>query len=240
MRSTPLLARRLIQLVLGLVAYGVGIALMVRAAVGVAPWDVLAQGIARVSGLEFGLVTSIVGAGVLLLWIPLRQRPGLGTVLNVLILGASAGLVLGLVPAPDSLLARIPLFAGGLSLVAVATGAYIGAAFGPGPRDGLMTGLHALTGLPIWLVRTAIEVSVLAVGWVLGGDVGIGTIAFALLIGPMAQPALRWFDLRDRVAAQPAGAAGGAATGGAGTAGAGMPGAGVPATTAVTPAGVTT
>ncbi len=204
MRSTPLLARRLVQLVVGLVAYGAGIALMVRAAIGVPPWDVLAQGVSRVTGLDFGLVTNLIGLGVLALWIPLRQRPGLGTVLNVLLLGTSAQAVLWLVPAPESLLVRVPLFAGGLALVALATGAYIGAAFGPGPRDGLMTGLHARTGLPIWVVRTAIEVAALGVGWTLGGNVGIGTVAFALLIGPMAQRTMRWFDLRPRIASTPA------------------------------------
>ena len=197
----PMLAPRLGQLLIGLVAYGAGIGLMVRGAIGVPPWDVLAQGLSRVSGLDFGLVTNLIGLAVLALWIPLRQKPGLGTLLNVLIVGTSAQAVLWTVPVVDDLLVRIPLFIGGLAMVALATGAYIGAAFGPGPRDGLMTGLHARTGLPIWLVRTALELTVLVIGWVLGGNVGIGTLAFALLIGPMAHVTMRWFDLRPRMRA---------------------------------------
>jgi uncharacterized membrane protein YczE len=178
-------AARYGQLLVGLVFYGLGLALMIRAAIGVAPWDVLSQGVSRVTGLPFGLVTNLIGVVVLLFWIPIRQRPGLGTVLNVLLIGPSAQLGLWLVPELESLWVRIPLFAGGLVLVAIATGLYIGANHGPGPRDGLMTGIHRRSGWPIWLVRTLIEVTVLAIGWVLGGNVGIGTLAFALLIGPM-------------------------------------------------------
>jgi len=199
MRRPPLLARRLAQLLLGLVAYGAGIAFMVRATIGVSPWDVLAQGVSRVTGLEFGLVTNLIGLVVLLLWIPLRQRPGVGTVLNVLLVGTSAQVVLWLTPAPEELWIRIPLFAGGLCLLALATGAYIGAEFGPGPRDGLMTGLRARTGWPIWAIRTGIEASVTLIGWLLGGNVGVGTIAFALLIGPMVHVTMPWFSLRERL-----------------------------------------
>lgn len=194
-----LLLLRLVQLVVGLVAYGVGVALMVQAAVGVSPWDVLAQGLARITGIEFGWMTVLIGAAVLLLWIPLRQRPGLGTVLNVLLVGTAAQVFLDLVPAPTELWLRIISFAGGLALVAVATGAYIGSEFGPGPRDGLMTGLRARTGWPIWVVRTGIEVVVVAIGWALGGNVGFGTIAFALLIGPMVHVTMPWFSLRARI-----------------------------------------
>lgn len=179
------LPRRVTQLVIGLVLYGVGLGLMVRAAIGVPPWDVLSQGLVIHLGLNFGAWTNIIGVVVLLLWIPIRQRPGLGTVLNVLMIGPSAQLVLWLLPEQDSLWVRIPLFALGLFTVAVASGLYIGARLGPGPRDGLMTGLHARTGLRIWIVRTGIEVTVLIVGWILGGNVGIGTLLFALLIGPM-------------------------------------------------------
>ena len=179
------LPRRITQLVIGLVLYGVGLGLMVRAAIGVPPWDVLSQGLVNHLGLNFGLWTNIIGLAVLLLWIPLRQKPGLGTVLNVLMIGPSAQLVLWLLPEQESLWVRIPLFALGLFSVAVASGLYIGARLGPGPRDGLMTGLHARTGLKIWIVRTAIEVTVLVIGWILGGNVGIGTLLFALLIGPM-------------------------------------------------------
>jgi uncharacterized membrane protein YczE len=173
------------QLLVGLVLYGFGLALMLRAAIGVAPWDVLSQGVSRVTGMPFGLATNLIGVVVLLFWIPIRQRPGVGTVLNVLLIGPSAQLGLWLLPEFESLWVRIPVFAGGLLLVAIATGLYIGANHGPGPRDGLMTGIHRRSGWPIWVVRTAIEVTVLAIGWLLGGNVGVGTLAFALLIGPL-------------------------------------------------------
>ena len=180
-----LLTRRITQLLVGLVLYGFAISMMVRAGIGVSPWDVLSQGITKQTGIPFGWVTNIVGALVLLLWIPIRQKPGIGTILNVLLVGTSAQLGLMVLPALHSLALQVLLFAGGLSLLAVATGLYIGAGFGPGPRDGLMTGAHKRFGWPIWIVRTAIELTVLGIGWLLGGNVGVGTIAFALLIGPM-------------------------------------------------------
>lgn len=192
------LPRRLTQLVLGLVLYGAGLALMVRGAIGVPPWDVLSQGLVNHFGLSFGLWTNIIGAVVLLAWIPLRQMPGVGTVLNVIMVGPSAQVVLWLLPEQESLWVRIPLFVLGLLAVAVASGLYIGANLGPGPRDGLMTGLHRRTGARIWVVRTAIEIVVLAIGWILGGNVGIGTLAFALLIGPMIGVTLDWFTVRPR------------------------------------------
>ena len=185
MTPSATLARRIAQLVIGLFLYGIGLALMIRAAIGVAPWDVLGQGIALRSGLPFGLVTNIVGAIVLLLWIPIRQKPGIGTVANVLMIGTSAQFGLTIIPEQTEWWARVAIYAGGLALVAVATGLYIGARFGPGPRDGLMTGIHARFGVRLWIVRTVIEVTVLVIGWLLGGNVGIGTLAFALLIGPM-------------------------------------------------------
>jgi uncharacterized membrane protein YczE len=196
---------RLSQLAIGLFFYGIGLSLMVRAGLGVAPWDVLSQGISRRTGLPFGLVTNLVGLGVLALWIPIRQRPGLGTVLNVLLVGTSAQVGLWLLPTPELLWVRILYFVAGLLLVAVATGMYIGARFGPGPRDGLMTGIHARWGWPVWMVRTVIELAVLAVGWLLGGNVGIGTLAFALLIGPLVGltlPLLRAPDAPPRVAGE--------------------------------------
>ena len=178
-------ARRIVQLLLGLFLYGIGIALMVRAGIGVAPWDVLTQGISLRTGIPFGIVTNIVGGLVLLLWIPLRERPGIGTVGNVLLVGTSAQLGLNIIPQQVVPLLQGVVFAGGLAVVALATGLYIGARLGPGPRDGLMTGLHRRTGWRIWIVRTGIEVIVLIAGVLLGGQFGIGTILFAVLIGPM-------------------------------------------------------
>lgn len=194
--SRFLLARRIGQLLVGLVLYGIAIALMVRAGIGVSPWDVLAQGISYKTGIPFGLVTNIVGLMVLAFWIPLRQKPGLGTVLNVLLVGPSAQLGLWLLPQQTQLWAQVLVFAAGLVLLAIATGLYIGPKLGPGPRDGLMTGLHARTGRPIWAVRTAIEVTVLVIGWFLGGDVGVGTLAFALLVGPLCSLTLPFFAVR--------------------------------------------
>jgi uncharacterized membrane protein YczE len=179
------MTRRISQLLIGLFLYGIAIAMMLRAGLGATPWDVLSQGITRQTGLGFGLVTVLVSGVVLLLWIPIRQRPGIGTVLNALLVGPSADVGLLFIETPEQLWAQILLFTGGLCLLAVATGFYIGARFGPGPRDGLMTGIHARTGWPIWAVRTGIEGSVLAIGWLLGGVVGFGTLAFALFIGPM-------------------------------------------------------
>lgn len=194
-------SRRIGQLVVGLFLYGIGLALMVRAGIGVAPWDVLSQGIAHRTGLPFGLVTNILGALVLLLWIPIRVRVGVGTVANVLLIGTSAQLGLNVIPQQTVPWIQALVFVGGLSLVAVATGLYIGARLGPGPRDGLMTGLHRRTGWPIWIVRTGIEVVVLLAGVLLGGQFGVGTVAFALLIGPMVGVAMPLFRIPEEVAA---------------------------------------
>ena len=185
MTPALLMTRRVAQLLVGLFLYGVAIAMMIRAALGIAPWDVLSQGIVLHTGANYAVVTNVVGALVLLLWIPIRQRPGLGTVANVLLIGPSIEVGLAFIPVVDDLLPRILLLVGGLVVLAIATGLYIGARFGPGPRDGLMTGIHRRTGWPIWVVRTCIEVTVLAIGWLLGGNVGLGTLAFALLIGPL-------------------------------------------------------
>ncbi|RZT60874.1 putative membrane protein YczE [Microcella alkaliphila] len=178
-------ARRWSQLLVGLVLYGVAIGLMISANVGLDPWTVFAQGWSRTVGIPIGIMTVLIGIGVLLLWIPLKQRPGIGTVLNVIVIGPVIDLTLLVVDTPDALIARWVVFLGGLALLALATGLYIGAGFGPGPRDGLMTGAHARFGWPVWAVRTGVEVTVLATGWMLGGTVGLGTVAFALLIGPM-------------------------------------------------------
>jgi uncharacterized membrane protein YczE len=198
--------RRVAQLVVGLFLYGIGLALMVRAGIGVAPWDVLSQGVAHLTGIPFGLVTNILGALVLLLWIPIRVRVGVGTVANVLLLGTSAQLGLNVIPQQTVPWIQALVFAGGLSLVAVATGLYIGARLGPGPRDGLMTGLHRRTGWPIRIVRTGIEVVVLIVGVLLGGQFGIGTVAFALLIGPMVGVTLPLFHIPAAAPLKPAAA----------------------------------
>ncbi|MET0725011.1 MAG: hypothetical protein ABWY36_01580 [Leifsonia sp.] len=195
--SSPLLmGRRIVQLLVGLFLYGIGIALIVRGQIGAAPWDVLTQGIAKHTGLSFGLITVLTSGVVLLLWIPLRQWPGIGTVLNALLVGPSADIGLAVIPTDLPLAARIVVFIAGLLVLAAATGLYIGAHFGPGPRDGLMTGLHRRTGWKIWIVRTGIEVVVVAIGWALGGDVGIGTLAFALFIGPLCGWAIPFFAIR--------------------------------------------
>ncbi|MGH1550581.1 YczE/YyaS/YitT family protein [Leifsonia poae] len=196
MTTRLLLTRRLVQLLIGLFLYGIAIALMVRGGIGLSPWDVLAQGVSLKTGIPFGFVTNLIGLVVLAFWIPLRQRPGLGTVLNVLLVGPSAQLGLDLLPQQTELWAQVLFFVAGLALLAVATGLYIGPRLGPGPRDGLMTGLHARTGRPIWMVRTAIEVTVLIIGWALGGNVGIGTLAFALLVGPLCSLTLPFFAIR--------------------------------------------
>jgi uncharacterized membrane protein YczE len=187
---------RFSRLLIGLVLYGFADALMVQAALGIGPWDVLAQGVSLKTGLLFGLVTNLIGLLVLLLWIPLRQRPGIGTLLNVLLVGSAQQVTIWLIPTPDGLVERILLFAAGLVLLAVATGVYVGAALGAGPRDGLMTGLHSRLGWPIWLGRTVVEVSVLVGGGLLGGNVGLGTRAFALLAGPLCQITIPLFAAR--------------------------------------------
>ncbi|MET0807254.1 MAG: hypothetical protein ABWX93_00690, partial [Pseudoxanthomonas sp.] len=160
MTFPPRFARRLGQLVFGLFLYGIGISLMVRAGIGIAPWDVLTQGLSKQTGLAFGTLTNLIGLAVLLLWVPLRQKPGLGTVLNVLLIGPSAQFGLWLFPEFRGLWQQVPAFLAGLCVLALATGMYIGAAFGPGPRDGLMTGLHRRSGWPIGRVRTLIEAAV--------------------------------------------------------------------------------
>lgn len=196
MTATLVMTHRIAQLLVGLFIYGIAIAMMVQAGIGVSPWDVLAQGVSKQSGIPFGLVTNIIGLLVLVLWIPIRQKPGLGTILNVALIGPSAQLGLFLIPVQHELWAQVLLFAGGLALLAVATGLYIGARFGPGPRDGLMTGIHRRWGWRLWVVRTSIEVVVLGIGWLLGGNVGVGTVAFALLIGPMVNVTIPLLRLR--------------------------------------------
>ena len=177
--------RRLIQLYLGLILYGASAAMMLLAGLGVDPWDVLHQGLSRRFGLGVGPWVIIVGVLVLLLWIPLRQRPGFGTLNNALAIGLVVDLVLATVPPVHGLAARLVVMASAVVLNGIATGAYIGAGLGPGPRDGLMTGL-ASRGHSIRVVRTGIELTVLLAGWLLGGTVGLGTVVYALGIGPIA------------------------------------------------------
>jgi uncharacterized membrane protein YczE len=186
--------RRVSQLLIGLVLYGAGCALTVEAGLGVDPWTVFAQGLSIHTGIGIGWITNIVGFLVLLLWIPLRQKPGVGTVANIALVGTSMQGVLWLVPPITGVVAQIATLLGGILLVALASGLYIGARFGPGPRDGLMTGLHARWGWPIWACRAGVEISVLTIGWMLGGTVGIGTVLFAVLIGPLVHVALPLLD----------------------------------------------
>ena len=193
--------RRLAQLYAGLVLYGVSVTLMIQARLGLDPWDVFHQGLARHSGLAIGTWSILVGLVVLLLWIPLRQLPGIGTVANVVMIGGTMDIVLSLVHSPNSLLWRIVCLLAGVGLNGVATGAYIGAGLGPGPRDGLMTGLAA-RGHSIRVVRTGIEIAVLVTGWLLGGTVGVGTVLYAVSIGPLAHVFVPFFS-RGRVVATP-------------------------------------
>jgi uncharacterized membrane protein YczE len=194
------LGRRLPQLFVGLVLYGVSMAMMVRSGLGLDPWDVLHYGVATWLPLSFGGVVIATGVVVLLLWIPLRQLPGLGTVANAVLIGLATDATLTLLPAPDPLVARGALLVGGVLLNGVATAMYIGSQLGPGPRDGLMTGLVRRTGWSVRLVRTSIEVAVVVVGWLLGGVVGVGTVLYALAIGPVVQALLPVFvvPLADR------------------------------------------
>lgn len=183
---------RITRLLVGLVLYGVGCALTVAAGLGVDPWTVFAQGLSNVTGMGIGWITNIIGLGVLLLWIPLRQRPGIGTIANILLVGTSMQLALGVLPHPDDPWLQAALLIAGVVTVAGASGLYIGADFGPGPRDGLMTGLHGRLGWPIWVCRLLVEGSVLVLGWLLGGTVGVGTVVFALGIGPLVHVAMSW------------------------------------------------
>jgi uncharacterized membrane protein YczE len=184
------LPRRLVQLYLGLVLYGTSMALMVRSDLGVMPWDVLHQGLARHLGGSIGGWSMVVGALVLLGWVPLRERPGVGTVSNVLVIGVAVDAALAVLPEPSAWAVRGAFAVGGVVLNAVATAAYVGARLGPGPRDGLMTGLVRRTGGSVRLVRTAIEVVVVLAGWALGGTLGVATVVYTLAIGPLVHPLL--------------------------------------------------
>ena len=181
------LPRRVVQLLVGLILYGVSMAMMLRATLGLNPWDVFHAGVTSRVPVTFGQVTIIVGALVLLLWIPLRQWPGLGTIANVVVIGLAVDAALAVIDSPSGLPAQLALLLAGLVLNGLAGGLYIGSQLGPGPRDGLMTGLALRTGLSIRLVRTGLELTVLGAGWLLGGPVGIGTVLYAMAIGPLVQ-----------------------------------------------------
>lgn len=185
---------RLVQLAVGLVLYGCAAGLLVRSDLGLDPWNVFHQGLAEHTGRAIGTVLIVVGALVMLAWIPLRQRPGVGTLSNIVLIGVSLNGSLELLPPGHGVGWRVAYLVVGVFLSGAATGMYIGANLGPGPRDGLMTGLARRTGRSIRLVRTGIEVTVLAAGWLLGGVVGVGTVVYALAIGPLAQIFLPLFD----------------------------------------------
>ncbi|MEA5361798.1 hypothetical protein VA596_19840 [Amycolatopsis sp., V23-08] len=187
--------RRSVQLLAGLALYGTSAAVLTRAHLGLEPWGVLAEGVMKHTGLTFGTVTAVVSVAVLLLWIPLRQRPGIGTVANVVVISVVVDLVRAVLPDQHDLAWQVAFLVGGVALNGVATATYVGARLGPGARDGLMTGLAARTGWSVRLVRTGIEVAVVAVGWLLGGTVGVGTVLYALAIGPLTQallPLVTW------------------------------------------------
>ena len=195
--SGPRLPRRLVQLAVGLVLFGVGIAMMLRSELGVPPWDVLHQGLADRFGATVGTWSILVSILVLVVWIPLREPYGVGTLANAVVIGVVIDLGTAVIPTPAETPGKLALVAAGIVTIGVATGLYIGARLGPGPRDGLMTGI-ARRGPSLRVTRTAIEVSVLTTGWALGGTFGIGTVAFALGIGPIVQVTLPLLTVRDR------------------------------------------
>jgi len=188
--------RRFIQLQIGLLLYGASLALMVRADLGLNPWSVFHQGLSELTGISLGLIVNIVGALVLLIWIPLRQKPGIGTISNVLVIGTAADAALWALPPVTGLPLQIAFLLGAILLNGVATGAYIGAGLGPGPRDGLTTGGVRITGWEVRWVRMGIEGAVLVLGWMLGGAIGVGTVLYALANGPLLQIFLPMFEIR--------------------------------------------
>jgi uncharacterized membrane protein YczE len=197
--SPTVVVPRLPKLLLGLVLFGIGIAVMVQADMGLSPWEVFHQGISRLTGIPLGTVSILVGIPILAAWWPLGERPGVGTVLNILLIGTATNIGIGLIPSPDEVAVRVAMMLGGVATIAVGSGLYLASDLGPGPRDGLMTGLHLRFGWSIRRARTAIELSVLLLGWLMGGTVGLGTVVFALGIGPLVQLALRVFDREGRV-----------------------------------------
>ena len=187
---------RLVQLVVGLVGYGTSLTLLVESALGATSWNILAEGISLRTGMTFGWATNLTAVAVLVFWIPLRELPGLGTFLNVVLVGTSADLAALFLHTPTSLQQQLVYFFVGLFMLTFFDAVYLGARFGSGPRDGLMTGAVRVFGKPIWMVRTGIEVVVLSVGWFLGGTVGLGTALIAVLMGPLVQLFLRVTTVR--------------------------------------------
>jgi len=190
----------LVRLIVGLYLFGLGIAFQIRATLGLAPWDVFGQGLANITGLSFGLATVLASALILLLWIPLKQKPGLGTIFNALLIGPFIDLSLQFVPSAAGwgIFGQIGWYILGMAIIALGTGIYIGARLGPGPRDGLMTGSVKKFGKPVWIVRTVLEGGATLIGIALGGPVGLGTLLFVVGIGPMVQVSMRAFGLVDK------------------------------------------
>jgi uncharacterized membrane protein YczE len=197
---SPTILPRLPGLLLGLVVFGLGIALMARAELGLGPWEALHQGIQFRTGIPMGTVSILLGLPILALWWPLGERPGIGTLLNVVLIGTAINVGNTVIPTPEPQLARLVMMFAGVVVIGLGSGLYLSADLGPGPRDGLMTGVHHRFGWSIRRARTAIEVSVLVVAWLLGGTIGLGTIVFAFGIGPVVQVMLGVFDREGRVA----------------------------------------
>lgn len=191
-------ALRFIRLVVGLYIYGWGIAMMVHAELGIAPWDVFAQGISRQTNLSFGISTVVVSMLVLLAWIPLKIKPGLGTIMNAVLIGVFADLAAPFLPELTEYWQQMAMFLAGMVIVAFSTGLYISSNFGAGPRDGLMVGTQKLVGKPFWMIRTSYEATVLTVGFLMGGQVREGTLIFALCIGYMMQLSLQLFGMQPK------------------------------------------
>ena len=196
---SPTILPRLPGLILGLVVFGFGITLMARAGAGLGPWEALHQGIEVRTGVPMGTVSILLGIPILALWWPLGERPGIGTIINVVLIGTATNAGNALIPSPEPQLARLAMMVAGVLVIGLGSGLYLAADLGPGPRDGLMTGIHRRFGWSIRRARTAIEVSVLVVAWLLGGSIGLGTVAFAFGIGPVVQVMLGIFDREGRV-----------------------------------------
>ncbi|MBF8290190.1 MAG: hypothetical protein HW391_1158 [Chloroflexi bacterium] len=197
---SPAILPRLPGLILGLVLFGLGIALMAQAEVGLGPWEALHQGLQFKTGVPMGTISVWLGIPILALWWPLGERPGLGTLLNVVLIGASTNFGISVIPAPEPQIARLVMMVAGVLVIGLGSGLYLAADLGPGPRDGLMTGIHHRFGWSIRRARTAVELAALVIGWLLGGTIGLGTIVFAFGIGPVVQVMLGIFDREGRVA----------------------------------------